>query len=302
MNNILPKDKSGTTATNGGKKRMKSSKRIFTLLILFTSVLIFSMLTVTAVSLSEQKTFPTDEDIHIETKYKQVSINKITFNANGGKIGTKTKVIKNINKGSKIKKFPANPKRTGYTFKGWYTKKSGGKKISVNTKPGKSVTVYAQWKSARVLNANEKKLVGVWSQHAEHGDWWYNNNSGYGEFFSGIEKIIPRDKSYNNMFLFKKDGTFVWTYRYLYNWGSLDASRPTIGGVYLFHGDFRVANGKIVTSNVKAISTTGFYYGKPTGWKTSSGSSYKFDYTPSSIKVQIVDYEKKSTWEEYYKR
>ena len=156
---------------------MKSSKRIFTILILFVSILIFSMLTATAVTLSEQKTLNTEDGIHIETKYKQVSKNKITFDANGGKIGTKTKVTKNINKGAKIKTFPANPKRTGYTFKGWYTKKSGGSKITVNTKPKKSVTVYGQWKkkvNSRVLTAEEKKMVGNWVSH--YSAYLFNNN------------------------------------------------------------------------------------------------------------------------------
>ncbi|MDR2966707.1 MAG: InlB B-repeat-containing protein [Methanobacteriaceae archaeon] len=146
---------------------MNSSKRIFTLLILLLSVLVFSIATVTAVAVSEsQSDITKHDDIQIEAKYKKISTNKIIFNSNGGKIGTKNTVSINVNNGAKIKKFPATPKRNGYTFKGGYTKKSSGKKISVNTKPTKSVTVYAQWtkkantNKPRVLNAYEKALVG----------------------------------------------------------------------------------------------------------------------------------------------
>jgi uncharacterized repeat protein (TIGR02543 family) len=37
--------------------------------------------------------------------------------------------------------------RIGYKFQGWYTKKSGGKKIKSTTEmPIKNVTCYAHWK------------------------------------------------------------------------------------------------------------------------------------------------------------
>jgi len=71
---------------------------------------------------------------------------KVTYNANGGKIGSKKFISTNIKKGTKLKKFPSTPKRAGYAFKGWYTKKTGGKKVNVNTKPSKSTILYAQWK------------------------------------------------------------------------------------------------------------------------------------------------------------
>jgi len=73
---------------------------------------------------------------------------KVTWNANGGKIGTKAKVTVKIVKGKKIGKLPKTPVRKGYAFKGWYTKKSGGKAITKNTKVKKNVTFYAQWKAA----------------------------------------------------------------------------------------------------------------------------------------------------------
>ena len=41
------------------------------------------------------------------------------------------------------------PTRKGYTFQGWFTAKTKGTKISVNTTVSKSVTYYAQWKPTK---------------------------------------------------------------------------------------------------------------------------------------------------------
>ena len=95
---------------------------------------------------------------------------KVTFNANGGKIGTtKTKSVSVI-KGKKIdKQLPAasKMKRTGYTFKGWYTKKFDGVKVNKKTKISKKKTYYAQWN--RKISKEEKKLTGMqWATTSTH--------------------------------------------------------------------------------------------------------------------------------------
>jgi uncharacterized repeat protein (TIGR02543 family) len=69
---------------------------------------------------------------------------KVTFKANGGKIGSKTSKSKTVVKGKKLGALPT-AKRSGYTFKGWYTKKSGGKKITKTTKATKNITYWAHW-------------------------------------------------------------------------------------------------------------------------------------------------------------
>jgi uncharacterized repeat protein (TIGR02543 family) len=70
---------------------------------------------------------------------------KVKFNANGGKIGkAKTKTV-TARTGKAIGKLPT-PKRAKYRFAGWYTKKSGGAKITAKTKVKKSTTLYAHWK------------------------------------------------------------------------------------------------------------------------------------------------------------
>jgi hypothetical protein len=72
---------------------------------------------------------------------------KVTWNANGGKIGTaKSKSVK-IKKGKKLGKLPT-AKRAKYKLNGWWTKKKGGKKVTKSTKVTKKVTFYAHWKKA----------------------------------------------------------------------------------------------------------------------------------------------------------
>ena len=95
----------------------------------------------------------------VESKEKTVKY-KVTWNTNGGKIGNKKTVTTNVDKGSKLGKLQ-KATRTGYTLKGWYTKKTGGTKITVNTKPTKSVTYYAQWKKG-ISNSGTINLVGKW--------------------------------------------------------------------------------------------------------------------------------------------
>lgn len=67
---------------------------------------------------------------------------KVTFNANGGTVVTKSKTVA-VN--SKLGKLPT-PRRSGYTFTGWYTARSKGKKVSTSTRVTKKLTLYARWK------------------------------------------------------------------------------------------------------------------------------------------------------------
>lgn len=74
---------------------------------------------------------------------------KVLYKAGGGKFtekkyANKSTVTKKVTKGKKQGKAPAIS-RTGYTFKGWYTKKSSGKKTSTKTKIKKKTTLYARW-------------------------------------------------------------------------------------------------------------------------------------------------------------
>jgi uncharacterized repeat protein (TIGR02543 family) len=88
------------------------------------------------------------------TYYAQWTVNKytVTFNANGGTAVASKTVAYNTAVGT----LPT-PTRTGYTFTGWYTAKTGGTKIDANAKITANVTYWAQWtvnKYTVTFNAN----------------------------------------------------------------------------------------------------------------------------------------------------
>ncbi|MGL4484604.1 MAG: InlB B-repeat-containing protein, partial [Anaerovoracaceae bacterium] len=69
---------------------------------------------------------------------------KLKFNATGGKVQTKGKIVTNTQLYGKLSK----AKKAGYKFNGWYTKKSSGIKVTSKTKVvlRKNQTLYARWK------------------------------------------------------------------------------------------------------------------------------------------------------------
>jgi uncharacterized repeat protein (TIGR02543 family) len=72
----------------------------------------------------------------------------VKLNANGGKVGKASTFSTKKTHNAELGKLSV-PKRTGYTFQGWYTAKSGGKKVGSTTKVTKSATYYAHWKRVR---------------------------------------------------------------------------------------------------------------------------------------------------------
>ena len=66
----------------------------------------------------------------------------VSLNANGGTLAGSGKVlVRNGKAVGALKK----PTRSGYKFKGWYTKKRGGTRVTAQTKVKKNVTYYAHW-------------------------------------------------------------------------------------------------------------------------------------------------------------
>ena len=91
------------------------------------------------------------------TEYSVVGINNITitFDVNDGDAWTNTTCGFNFDNGNCYKTIKANdkygdlpiPKKKGYTFNGWYTTKTGGNKVGVDTSSGEQdITLYAHWK------------------------------------------------------------------------------------------------------------------------------------------------------------
>ena len=68
----------------------------------------------------------------------------VKFNVNGGKALSISKEDKAVKYKSQVGALPT-PARTGYTFKGWYTARSGGTKITTLTRITANTTFYARW-------------------------------------------------------------------------------------------------------------------------------------------------------------
>lgn len=85
----------------------------------------------------------------------------VRFQANGGTKLSRSSV--SVTGGSKISKMPTAG-RKGYVLKGWYTKKTGGTKVTTSTVINKDQTLYAQWtkvsKPAKVKKPTLKNVKG----------------------------------------------------------------------------------------------------------------------------------------------
>jgi uncharacterized repeat protein (TIGR02543 family) len=96
------------------------------------------------------------------TLYAQWTANKYKakFNVNGGK-ALKTK-SKSVTYSKKYGKLPV-AKKAGYKFSGWYTKKSGGKKIIASTKVAitKNTVYYAHWQKIKKYATAKKGYSSI---------------------------------------------------------------------------------------------------------------------------------------------
>lgn len=75
---------------------------------------------------------------------------KVKFGANGGTVKTKSKTATTK---KKLGKLPT-PTRKNWTFEGWWTKKTGGKRVTASTVVKKAMTVYAHWSPIVTLTLN----------------------------------------------------------------------------------------------------------------------------------------------------
>lgn len=83
----------------------------------------------------------------------------LTFNCNGGTYNRLASYSKKILKYAPIKSLCSkSPIRSGYAFKGWYTRKSGGTKITASSSFEGNTTIYAQWTKVAVKKAAIKKI------------------------------------------------------------------------------------------------------------------------------------------------
>ena len=206
-------------------------------------IAIVAISTVSVVSAAVDSVDSKDKVYSIESKEKSAA-NKITWNANGGKIGTKNTITTTINKGSKIGKLQ-KATRSGYTLKGWYTKKTGGTKISVNTKPTKSVTYYAQWTKQQKktqLNTYERQLLGsyTWVNDGIMTDSRVSNEEQRGP--GDIETIDKAPATTTSRFKFNADGTYTFTTKTVSSLSKFNSGQTEIGRWSANIGTIKVTN------------------------------------------------------------
>ncbi|MCR5467924.1 MAG: InlB B-repeat-containing protein [Lachnospiraceae bacterium] len=88
----------------------------------------------------------------------------VTLDANGGYIGKSStkKTTVSVNYGEKYATL-VDPAKAGSTFAGWYTKKSGGSKVTKSTKVStkKNHTLYAHWTKISVGKSKITKVTNV---------------------------------------------------------------------------------------------------------------------------------------------
>lgn len=183
---------------------------------------------------------------------------KITFNPNKGKVGTKSKTV---TKGLAYGNLPT-PKRSGYTFQGWYTKKSGGSKITSGKTVGisKNTTFYAHWSLSRFklnFNANGGKVSKQYK------------NISFGKTYGTLPKPSRKGYNFKGWYSKKKGGSKVSKSTKVKSSGNRTIyARWTVKKIKIkFNG-----NGGKVSKKSKTIS-----YGKKYGsLPTPKRSGYKF--------------------------
>lgn len=94
----------------------------------------------------------------------------ITFDGNGG-----TSPAAQTTTGKKLTSLPTSD-RSGYSFNGWYTAKTGGDKIGLDTVFPASVTVYAQWTKDTPPQSTEYTVTVNGSYAANSGVGSYEAN------------------------------------------------------------------------------------------------------------------------------
>lgn len=138
---------------------MKVTKRLFTVMLF--AALMFTVCfapTVQAATQVKRVWNLSDFKIGLSQQYT------LKFDANGGSV---TPASKNVVCWRGYGDLPT-PTRSGYAFNGWYTAKSGGKKVDAKTiMPAKDVTIYAQW----------KKAFGYWTEIKIVGDAGFTQNT-----------------------------------------------------------------------------------------------------------------------------
>ena len=108
----------------------------------------------------------------------------VTFDATGGS-GVTSKV--SVSKDGTLSSLPT-PTRTGYTFNGWYTARTGGTKVTTSTKFTSDSTIYARWTAESYTVRLRNVLNGITADIEE-------KNVTFGEKYGTLPE--PSRKNYS---------------------------------------------------------------------------------------------------------
>lgn len=106
----------------------------------------------------------------------------------------KKSISAKIKKGKKMG-MPPVVKRDNYVFTGWYTKKKGGRKYTVNTKIKKKTKLYAHWVKKYIINRKYEKILGVTSYPTLND---IERDTGKLKFLSEDKKYYPFTETYRD--------------------------------------------------------------------------------------------------------
>lgn len=113
------------------------------------------------------------EDMTMIAVFQKGTVNyKVKYNSNGGSTVKEATIKANTN----IKK-PADPKRTGYKFTGWYIDKACTRAWNFSTDPvRRNTTLYAGWESTNNAKPTSSKVL-VNGKTVEFDAYIINNNN-----------------------------------------------------------------------------------------------------------------------------
>lgn len=95
-----------------------------------------------AITVTNNKFFMPESDVTVSVTFSKIEVKyTITFDPNGGSCSINSRETDDEGKLSSL----PSASRSGYSFLGWYTLKSGGSKISTSTVFQEDTTVYARW-------------------------------------------------------------------------------------------------------------------------------------------------------------
>ena len=153
----------------------------------------------------------------------------------------------------------------------------------------------------------------VWSKYPDLVEMNYSYSS-ISRKLGGIEKIIPLNRLYANSWVFNPDGTFAWTLRWLYNYGTAYET----GGINITMGKYKVlSDTQFKLTNMSTIQTMGQSFGDAGNLTAVNGEimcEYKFftDENGNGISIKMegvgviltgtVLGHYDNTWDSFWKR